>query len=653
MAPSAERTPEPEDAGLSTPGGDERVRRLLSVDTVAVLFFCLDGRITDANAAFGRMSGYTRSQLRALRWETLAAPESTDASRRAAEALALNGETGAYEQPLVRKDGSRWWGLLAAKRLAGDGPDAECVAFIIDVTDRNEVARALEEANDWQRLALDAADLGTWKHHVAEDRIELDARAKRHYGLEVDTVALDELLAQIHPADVASARTSIASALDEKTSGRISVTFRVNQPDGRARWLAINGHVRFTRGPDGARPTLAVGTTRDISGQKHAEEVLRDTDRRKDEFLAILAHELRNPLAPVRTAVALLRLPDVPDTVRAHSRDVIERQVAHMARLVDDLLDVARLSQGKLSLQRGPVRLDAVLDAAVETAAPLIQAQQQRLEQRRAPTAVRLEGDLARLSQVFANLLNNAAKYSPANSAIVLEVVARGASVEISIADSGRGIAPEHLARVFDLFAQGGPTLGPSGGLGVGLALARRIVELHGGALTVTSAGPERGATFTVTLPTHANADPVCEDGGAPPSPRRLQRRVLVVDDSVDAADTTALLLKACGCVVRVAYSGEQALHEARVFAPDVVLLDVGMPGMNGLDTCRHLRGLPQGEAFRIIALTGWGQDEDRRRTSSAGFDAHVVKPVAPDDLLDAIGPDDPPSAPSRHPNEQ
>jgi PAS domain S-box-containing protein len=377
----------------------------------------------------------------------------------------------------------------------------------------------------------------------------------------------------------------------------------------------------------------------DITERKRAEHTLREADRRKDEFLAILAHELRNPLAPIRTAVGILQSTGIPEPLRVRSRAIIERQVAHMTRLIDDLLDVSRLSRGKMSLQRGPILLDHVLDAAVETARPVIEEREHRLEQRRGLSPVCVDGDLARLSQVFANLLNNAAKYTPNGGRLSIDVTANPTNVAVQVTDTGQGIAADRLDSIFDLFAQGsGSSDTTVGGLGIGLALARTLVELHGGTLTVSSAGVGSGATFTVALPTIPLTDQAQEDRERKaPVARNLGRRVLVVDDSMDAADTIAALLTVAGCVTRTSYSGAEALAEIVRFRPEIVLLDIGMPGVDGYEVCRRIRSLADGKSLFIVAITGWGQEDDRRKTSEAGFDAHLVKPVAPDALLHLV----------------
>jgi len=619
---------------------EERLRRALTIETVGVLFFTLEGRITDANAAFERMSGYSRAELReTVHWKALTAPEFLDATARAGAELIARGETAPYEKQMIQKNGSRWWGLFAPKRIAGTGAAAECVEFIIDITNAKKSEEALQEANERQGMALDAAELGTWRHDILTGLIELDARARQHYGIAADFATLEEITTRVHPDDSPGLERAIAAALDPAIKAPVSVAYRVVHANGTIRWLSINGLVHFEAAGGVDRPVMGIGTTRDVTEQKQVEEALRDADRRKDEFLAILAHELRNPLAPIRTAAGILRSRNVPEPLQARSRDVIERQVAHMARLVDDLLDVSRLSRGKMTLQKSCVSLDAVLDAAVETARPLIEEHRHRFEQRRPSHPVWLDGDLARLSQVFANLLNNAAKYTPAGGLITIDVHEQRDAVTVSVRDTGRGIAAEHLDNIFDLFAQAAGASAPIvGGLGIGLTLARRLVELHGGTLRASSPGVGRGATFCVTLPTvpasAVGSGPVPHE---PEAIRDLGRRVLVVDDNADAADTTSTLLQAWGCDVRAAYSGEQALREVGGFRPDIVLLDIGMPGLSGIETCRRLRSLPHGGSLFIVAVTGWGQEENRRQTKEAGFDGHLVKPVAPAALLHLI----------------
>jgi len=370
-----------------------------------------------------------------------------------------------------------------------------------------------------------------------------------------------------------------------------------------------------------------------------SEERLREADRRKDEYLAILAHELRNPLAPVRTAVAVLQTRGNLDPVAAHCRDIIDRQIAHMARLLDDLLDVSRLSRGQLTLRRLRVRLDEVLDASIETSRPLIEQHHHCLEiSRRAPDLT-VDADATRLIQVFGNLLHNAAKYTPAGGRIDLTVERAEEWVIVRIRDNGTGLAPEALERVFDLFARAHDGLPQAAdGLGIGLSLSRQLVEMHGGTIQARSEGVGRGSEFIVRLP-------LCEGptNGAgmtpavPATKTSLGRRVVIADDNVDAADTVAWLLREHGCTVSVAYDGAAAVEAAELVHPDLLVLDLGMPGIDGVEVCRQIRRRPWSGATTIIALTGRTIPIEGASTALEGFDRYLVKPVDPEELLRAV----------------
>ncbi len=365
------------------------------------------------------------------------------------------------------------------------------------------------------------------------------------------------------------------------------------------------------------------------------ETRLRDADRRKDEFLATLAHELRNPLAPMRSAIGLLRLSDTPET-RARALDIMDRQVGHMVRLIDDLMDVGRITRDKLELRKEPVDLRTVLRHVVESAVPMLHGARQVLDVDVPDMPMPLLADPARLAQVFGNLVTNASKYSPEGRPITIEAVREGEEAVVRVRDQGAGIPPEKLEKVFEMFTQVEPAARRShGGLGIGLTLARRLVTLHGGTLTASSPGKGQGSTFEVRLPlTEAAVDPEPQSA---PRQATSSRRVLVVDDNRDAAMTLAALLQQAGHSTEVAYDGRQAILMAATSTPEVVVLDLGMPGMNGYDVCRRLRAEPWAAGMRIIALTGWGQEADKRKSRAAGFDYHLVKPVTTEELLDAF----------------
>jgi PAS domain S-box-containing protein len=373
---------------------------------------------------------------------------------------------------------------------------------------------------------------------------------------------------------------------------------------------------------------------RDIAGRRAVERATRDEARRKDEFLAMLAHELRNPLAPIRNAAHTLGLLGTPDERVRWVSGVIERQVGLMTRLVDDLLDVSRITLGKIALKREPVTVASVIAQAVETARPAAEARRQSLAVDVAEDAGSVDGDPARLAQAVGNLLDNAIKYTEEDGRIEVEARAEGDDVTIAVRDSGVGIAPDLLPHVFDLFTQADRSLERrQGGLGIGLTLVRRLVEMHGGHVEAASAGEGRGSVFTVRLPrlgrAAARAD-APDDDGAPASPAGPPRRVLVVDDQPDSTDSLAMLLRLRGHEVWTAADGPSALGEFARVRPDVVFLDLGLPGMSGYDVARQLRALPEGHDVRLVALTGYGTEADREKTRAAGFDVHLAKPVDP-----------------------
>ncbi|MDC3957070.1 hybrid sensor histidine kinase/response regulator [Polyangium jinanense] len=357
-------------------------------------------------------------------------------------------------------------------------------------------------------------------------------------------------------------------------------------------------------------------------------EQLREADRRKDTFIATLAHELRNPLAPIRNAVQLLKAKGPPEPKLVWCRNVIDRQVHYMTRLLEDLLDVSRISRGKLEVRRERVALSAVIDVAVETSRPMVEAGRHQLTVSLPASSICVDGDPVRLAQVFSNLLNNAAKYTPEGGEISLSVERRETIVVVSVRDNGIGITSDMLPKVFDIFAQAAPALERAqGGLGIGLSLVKGLVELHGGKVSVRSEGSNCGSEFSVELPIVGLPQASDSDEHAA-SVLVVKHRVLVVDDNVDNADSLAALLEITGSEVMTAYDGEQALRIAESFKPTVMLLDIGMPRMNGYQVCRRLREQAWGRAVFLIAMTGWGQTEDRRQTQEAGFDHHLVKPV-------------------------
>jgi len=432
------------------------------------------------------------------------------------------------------------------------------------------------------------------------------------------------------------------SALDEAPAGPKRRELELRATDGEL--VPVLGTMNRISLGDGGDVFCLIVT--DLRDQKRSEELMIE-GRRKDEFLAMLAHELRNPIAPIRYAAARLRSGDPTPERLEWARGVIDRQVDQLTRLVDDLLDVSRITRGKVSLDLEPVEVEAIIARAVELARPLVEARKQDLKVTRAAERLFVEGDATRLAQVVSNLLNNAVKFTPERGQISLGVEAeredgRPAWVRITVTDNGVGIRSTQVPEMFNLFAQGDENQGRAqGGLGIGLTLVRSFVEMHGGTVTGTSEGPGRGSTFVVRLPL------LEEPAGRRPAQRTDQllsadadvvpRKILVVDDNLDVVESLALWLRDCGHDVRVAHTGEVALEEAPGFRPDVMLIDLALPGINGRDTARRLRRTPELARTVLIAVTGYGQEEDQRLSRQAGFDHHWVKPLSFDALTDLL----------------
>lgn len=381
------------------------------------------------------------------------------------------------------------------------------------------------------------------------------------------------------------------------------------------------------------------GTTSDIEEARRTSLALQAADRQKDEFLATLAHELRNPLAPIRTAVHLLSLPTAPDTVRARAVEIVGRQVSHMSRLLDDLIDIARITQRRLVLKPEWVSVQQLVDTAMEAAAPMAEAKRHALTAQVEEPQRRVHADPVRLAQVLSNLLNNAVKYTDPGGRIALDVRHQGPWLVFSVTDTGIGMSAAALGNVFAMFAQEQSAIDRSeGGLGIGLALAKGLVELHGGTIHAYSAGPGAGSRFEVRLPDEKRPEggPPVESGQAQPA-AGAQRVIVLADDNADAAEVLAELLGIEGHQVRVAHDGQAAADLAMRLRPDVLVLDIGMPGLNGYEVARQVRAQDWGARTLLIAATGWGQEEDRRKAMAAGFDLHFTKPFAPEQLLAAI----------------
>ena len=489
--------------------------------------------------------------------------------------------------------------------------------------------RALEASEKRLRLALSAGQMGVWEWDAASGRVYWDDTQRRLFGLDSgEPISAERFFGLIHADDRSAIRENIRLKTSG-TGGQHATEFRVVRPDtGAVRWIAARSDVQY--GEDGRIARIS-GVNFDITEAKEAEQRLRESDRRKTLFLATLAHELRNPLAPIQTSIEIMRRTSPPGT-RASSLDVIDRQVRLLRRLVDDLLELSRIAEGKIELRRAHVTLASVVDTALETVDPVIRGLGRTLAVELPESTVMLHGDPSRLAQILSNLLNNAAKFTRHGGRIALAAALAGDEVVIEVRDDGMGLAPEMLERIFEPFVQGDPSLTRhTGGLGIGLSLVRTLAEMHGGTVSAASDGPGRGARFTVRLPITSTqpatgSTPRTDPLAGPPVPTGT--RVLVVDDNRDAADSLALLAATLGAETRVAYDGVSALLEAERFHPDAVFLDIGMPDIDGYAVARELRGRPDGDRVHLVAVTGWGQSQDRVRAQDAGFDRHFVKPI-------------------------
>lgn len=527
------------------------------------------------------------------------------------EERADSGETEAYDWKVERM-------------ILPDGrPGVVC--YFYDLSERQRYEEALAQAAERAEIAQEAARATLYELHPRTGEVfRSDSIAVvTGYAREELPPTAEAWRGLIHPEDRARAWEGIERGIE---SGHgYTLEYRIVPKTGESVWVHDQARVF----PDAAgRPGRVVGMVQDITARKRIEEQLREADQKKNEFLATLAHELRNPLAPIRTALELMNRPQTDAESFEKYRSVMERQVEQMTRLIDDLMDVARIARGQIHLQKTRMRLADAVEAAVEISRPLMDARQHDLVVELPSEPIDVEGDLTRVSQVLANLLNNAAKYTDPGGSVRLSVERRGGDVLARVEDNGVGIPASMLTRVFDMFAQVDQTLDRAqGGLGIGLSLAQRLVEMHGGSLTVSSAGPGQGSTFTVRLPLPADAPSATAEaptGSIPPS----GRRVLVVDDNEDAAELLTELLRRRGHDARSAHDGHAALELGRAFAPELVFCDLGMPGMDGVEVARRLRSEPATRGATLVALTGWGGEAARRRTADAGFDRHLIKPV-------------------------
>lgn len=609
--------------------------RLLVENVTDYAIFVIDpeGRVESWNPGAERLLGYREDEILGQSVAVFFTPEDIEQGFPQRELhQALEQGRGNDDRWHVRKDGTRFWCGGTMTPLWDE--DHKLRGFAKIMRDRTEWKRsdeALREAEHRFRTLTQSVPVGIFQTDSEGNCLFVNQKWCELAGMSPEAAQGHGWSAALHPADRDRIGQEWYAAARERREFRADYRFRT--PQGETRWL--HGAAVALCSNDG-EITGYFGTVTDITDRKRAEDELREADRRKDEFLATLAHELRNPLAPVRNSLEILKMPNVDGATTQLSRDMIERQVHHLVRLVDDLLDVSRVMRGKIQLRREPVEIAAMMARAVEMVQPLIESRRHILELSAPDESLLLDGDPVRLAQIVANLLANAAKYTEPTGHIWLSVECSGDRAVLRVRDNGIGISPEMLPRVFDLFVQADhPPTKSQGGLGVGLTLVKNLVALHGGTVEAHSPGLGKGCEFVVRLPLMDGKQPKAKADGEPPQEavRPSGLRLLVVDDNQDAANSLAMLLRLKGHGVRIANNGPTALEIASDYTPDVVFLDIGMPEMDGYEVARRMRRLPGLENVVLAAVTGWGQFEDRLRTSRAGFDHHLVKPPEPNEI--------------------
>jgi PAS domain S-box-containing protein len=602
---------------------EARFRQLVDASPVGIAIAEPDGRILQANDALLGILGTSRAeaQKRPLDWRHFTPPEFLHLDVEHMEALRRGASPPPFEKEFVREDGSRASVLIVGRFIPEEGE--RMVAFALDITERRRAEASLRATEKRLSRIFETNLLGVLYFDINGGVQDANDEFLRIIGYNRDQLRSGEVdWARMTPKEF-HAQDERAVAELRRAGVHAPVEKQYVGKDGSRIWVLVGSAM--------IDETSGVGFVLDLSGLKEADEALRQADRRKDEFLATLAHELRNPLAPIRNAAELLKLSNSGDKHVRTASEIIDRQVRHMVRLVDDLLDVSRITLGQVNLRHETVNLGAVLTDAIETVRPSIEEAEHRLNIHLPAESIQLEGDPTRLSQVFQNILNNAAKYTPKGGSITLRVERAGVEVRTSIRDTGIGIPSEMQSRIFELFTRVHPSAEIKiSGLGIGLALAKQLVELHGGRIEVRSEGTGKGSEFIVTLPLIVSLASAAPKRTTHSPMRIAERRVLVVDDNRDAAESLGMLLRLSGCEVEVAFSGATAIEVVEQFEPDVVILDIGMPGMDGYETVRRLRAGRRGKDMLLVALTGWGQKEDKQRALEAGFDEHLTKPMDP-----------------------
>lgn len=578
--------------------------------------------------------GTSQREFSAAGWAVLVHPDDRDRVR---DAWQRSIETGTvydieYRSAAPAPDGTERWFLVRGHILRVDGVPSSAVGVIVDISSRKAAEQALRESERRFRVLADGVPSAIWATD-AQGVVEfVNAGYCEFFGLTLQAAQAAQREGwrpTIHPDDLQAYVAAFQRAVSERAP--FHARARVRHRSGA--WRHIESHAMPRLTPEGDY-LGHVGMSPDLTDLLAATDALKESDRRKDVFLATLSHELRNPLSPIRTAAQVLGSPRATAEEVAWVRQVIQRQVKQIARLLDDLLDVSRITQGKLTLRPEWTPLAAVVETAVDTVRPAMERKQHHLTVSLQPEDLFVHADPVRLAQVVGNLLTNAAKYTDTGGRIDLVARQTSQGLEIVVRDNGVGLAADDLPSLFVMFGQvAGESSRAEGGMGIGLALAQGLVELHGGRIEAHSPGRGQGSVFTVLLPASVLSPPLAT-AVQPAAPAPPSHRVLVVDDNRDSADAVAVLLQLEGHETQVAYTGCEALRLAEAFSPDVVLLDIGLPDLLGYDVAVRLRAQPWARRVVLVAMTGYGQDDDRQKATQAGFDHHLTKPADPERLL-------------------
>jgi len=618
---------------------DPMLYKLLIEQAKDYALFLLDreGRIMSWNLGAQRLKGYAAEEIIGRHFSVFYSREALESGWPQHELKVATAE-GRFEDEgwRVRKDGSRFWANVVITALRDEnGRHLGFSKITRDLTDRKMHEEALRQSEERFRLLIEGVtDYAIFMLDPEGMVTSWNTGAQRINGYAREEI-LGKHISRFFPQEDIDAGKPWEELATARRDGRAEAEgWRVKKSGERFWARAVvsalydsSGHLRgFAK------------VTQDLTDRQHLRDLEKATQH-VNEFIATLAHELRNPLAPIRAAVQVMAKSPPGDPALETMRQTIDRQSAQLARIVNDMIDISRITRGAIAIEHEQVDLGEVLQRALEAAAPLIESAKHQIEVEIPNEPVWVDGDLHRLTQLATNLLNNAARYTSDGGRIWLVLATEDRTAVMKVRDNGRGIEPELLNRVFDMFVQGRSPNRMGGGLGIGLALSRKIAQLHGGSLDARSEGVGKGSEFTLRLPLAGEKRPAEPPAVSPSEPvRGAMRRVMVVDDNRDAARTLELLLRSLGHETRVVYNGTDALRIAPAFKPDVVLLDIGMPDLDGYEVARRLRAMGQVGNARIIAITGWGQEADRLRSSEAGFDLHLVKPVDPTELAKIVG---------------